>query len=110
MSCQVLIGEVVCSEQKISVRADVVAPYSHLSATELDIGVTYLNVAVERTVKIHNLTQLPSHYSWLPEDLLSEEDTEKVQILVSPQRVQSVRAKRRNLTLRSSPLPRVTPM
>ncbi|QDZ19488.1 hypothetical protein A3770_03p20060 [Chloropicon primus] len=86
ISCQVMVGNVVCSQQKITVRADVVAPYACLSTTEIDVGVTYLNVAVERTVKIHNLTQLPSHYCWMPEDVLSEDDADKLQILVSPQK------------------------
>lgn len=86
VSCKVLIGDFVCSEQKISVRADVVAPLAYLSATELDIGVTYLNVSIERTVHIHNLTKLPCEYCWLTEDLLSEEDQEKVEIIVSPPR------------------------
>lgn len=84
--CGVLVGGVSCSEQKISARADVVAPYACLSSTKIDVGVTYLNVAVERTVKIRNLTQLPSSFEWLPDDLLSEEDATKVQVLVSPQK------------------------
>ena len=82
--CGVLVGGVSCSEQKISARADVVAPYACLSSTKIDVGVTYLNVAVERTVKIRNLTQLPSSFEWLPDDLLSEEDATKVQVGLSP--------------------------
>jgi len=51
----------------VGARADVLRPRATLSEVEIDLGVVYLGVQVEREVTIQNMTMLPAVFRWSEE-------------------------------------------
>lgn len=54
---------------EVEVRASALAPAAALDCTRVDLGDSFLTVAVERPLRLRNLTQLPAEFSWQPEVL-----------------------------------------
>jgi hypothetical protein len=48
----------------VTARADVVVPKACLSVTEFDLGVTYVDVKIRRTMTLQNLTKMPAAFSF----------------------------------------------
>ena len=51
----------------VAARADVLQPLCALSTSEVDLGVCYVNVPVEREIVVQNMTMLPAVFRWSPE-------------------------------------------
>ena len=58
------MGAISYESQFISLRGEVQAPLVHLSATEIPLGVCYVGVPIRRTVQLHNLSNLSTHFKW----------------------------------------------